>query len=124
MSNIDDGFRVEILSLDDKTLLATGLDQPDILPGYEAPQGSLFLRQSSGSFGELYIKKGPNDIDWVSSSSGGSGNVTYTTDVEPTGVNNGDGWYNITSTLLQIYNDGAFQPVKVYEATEVNDGYF
>jgi len=124
MANIDNGFRVEVLSLDDKTLLATGLDQPDILPGFEAPQGSLFLRQSSGSFGELYIKKGPNDIDWVSSSSGGSGNVTYTTNVEPTGVNNGDGWYNITSTLLQIYNDGAFQPVKVYEATEVNDGYF
>ena len=124
MANIDNGFRVEILSLDDKTLLATGLDQPDILPGFEAPQGSLFLRQSSGTFGELYIKKGPSDVDWVSSSSGGSGNITYTTDTEPTGVNDGDGWYNTTSTLLQIYNNGAFQPVKVQEAIEISDGFF
>jgi len=123
MANIDNGFRVEILSLDDKTLLATGLDQPNILPGYEAPQGSLYLRQSSGTFGELYIKKGPGNTEWVPSA-GGGGNITYTTDVEPTGVNDGDGWYNITTTLLQIYNDGAFQPVKVQEAITINDGYF
>jgi len=123
MANIDDGFRVEILSLDDKTLLASGINQPNLAPGYEAPQGSLYLRRSSGSFGDLYVKKGPADLDWFPCL-GTKGNITYTMNTEPTGVNDGDGWYNIDTTLLQIYNNGAFQPVKVNEAIEINDGYF
>ena len=56
MANIDDAFRIEILSLDDKTLIGTGEPQPNIGLGYEAPQGSLYLRQNATTSGEVYVK--------------------------------------------------------------------
>jgi len=64
MANIDDAFRIEILSLDDKTLIGTGEPQPNIGLGYEAPQGSLYLRQNATTSGEVYVKFGPNNVDW------------------------------------------------------------
>lgn len=64
MANIDNAFRVERLSLDDATLITTGDFQPNIGAGFEAPQGSLFLRSNTGTNGELYIKFGPADVDW------------------------------------------------------------
>ncbi|RLD75108.1 MAG: hypothetical protein DRJ15_17460 [Bacteroidetes bacterium] len=64
MANIDYAFRVDILSLDDKTLISTGDAQPNTGGGYEAPQGSLYLRQNATTSGEVYVKFGPNDVDW------------------------------------------------------------
>jgi len=64
MANIDNGFRVEVLSLDDLALIASGLLQPDTGLGFNAPQGSLYLRQDGGVSGEIYAKFGPADVDW------------------------------------------------------------
>lgn len=61
MANIDDAFRVEKLSLEDQTLIATGANDPTTGAGYNAPVGSLFLRTN----GSVYKKIGPNDVDWV-----------------------------------------------------------
>ena len=80
MANIDDAFRVEVLSLDDLALVGSGLARPNIGAGYEAPQGSLYLRQHGGTEGELYVKFGPADVDWqeAGSTSGSSANLWET----------------------------------------------
>ena len=63
MSNIDNGFAVEILSLNDQTLLTSGTSDPRLV-GYEAPEGSLFSYKN-GIQSDLLIKTGPLDTDWV-----------------------------------------------------------
>ena len=65
MADIDSGFRLEVLSLDDLTLV-TSRDNDPVL-GELAPAGSLFLRQYNSGInrdGELFIKIGPLDTDW------------------------------------------------------------
>ena len=64
MANIDDGFRIELLSLNDEVLIAEGTIQPNIGGGYEAPKGSLYLRYGAGTDGELWLKFGLADVDW------------------------------------------------------------
>jgi len=65
MANIDNGFRVEILSLDDKVLIGSGTADPSITTGYNAPQGSMYLKQDAGTSGSAYFKFGPADVDWT-----------------------------------------------------------
>lgn len=64
MANIDKGFSVEILSLNDRTLITSGVGDPRIA-GYEAPEGSLFAYKN-GSSSTLLVKNGPADTDWTS----------------------------------------------------------
>ena len=67
MANITDAFTVDVLSLDDITLLASGSADPSITVGYDAPMGSLFLRTN----GSLYRKTGLALVDWTEVVSGG-----------------------------------------------------
>lgn len=60
MANIDDGFRVERLSLDDLALVVSHTDDPTVGAGYEAPIGSLLLRTN----GVVYRKTNTADVDW------------------------------------------------------------
>ena len=60
MANIDDGFRVERLSLDDLALVVSHAGDPTVGAGYEAPIGSLLLRTN----GIVYRKTGTSDVDW------------------------------------------------------------
>lgn len=60
MANIDDGFRVEKLSLDDLALVVSHASDPTVGAGYEAPIGSLLLRTN----GVVYRKIGTADVDW------------------------------------------------------------
>jgi len=62
LSNIDRGFSVEVMSLNDITLVTSGEFDPRI-SGYEAPEGSMFAYKS-GTDSTLLIKKGPLDTDW------------------------------------------------------------
>ena len=80
MANIDDGFRVEILSIDDETLVATGNFDPS-QTGYEAPVGSLFLSQ----LGDAFIKFDVNDNDWKTIQSNEELNQLLNDINEPTG---------------------------------------
>lgn len=63
MANIDNGFNVEILSLNDRTLITSGVGDPSIA-GFEAPEGSLYLYKS-GTNSTVFIKRGPLDTDWA-----------------------------------------------------------
>lgn len=69
MANIDNGFRVEILSLDDQVLIAQGIDDPTSGAGFEAPEGSLYLRRA-GTSSAIYYKTNTADVDWTVVSSG------------------------------------------------------
>lgn len=61
MANIDNGFRVEKLSLDDQVLVTSHPDDPTVGGGYESPIGSLLLRTT----GDLYLKTNTADTDWT-----------------------------------------------------------
>lgn len=63
MANIDKGFNVELISLGDRTLIASGELDPRV-SGYEAPEGSLFAYKN-GSGSTLLIKTGVLDTDWL-----------------------------------------------------------
>lgn len=65
MANIDEAFTVDVLSLDDKTLIVAGIADPSIGAGFESPVGSLYTRTN----GELYQKINTADVDWVRLSS-------------------------------------------------------
>ena len=60
MANIDDGFEVEILSLNDNTLITSGNIDPSSV-GYEAPIGSLYITDAAVT----YHKTGAGDTDWT-----------------------------------------------------------
>lgn len=60
MANIDNGFRVDVLSLEDQVLIAQGTYDPTVGAGYSAPTGSLFLRTN----GLVYRKTDTADVDW------------------------------------------------------------
>ena len=62
MANINEGFRVEILSLQDETLVTAGTFDPRVL-GYEAPEGSLFAYKN-GPDSTVFVKTGGLDTDW------------------------------------------------------------
>lgn len=62
MSNIDFGFRIDTLSLNDNVLITERNIDPSINPGYEAPIGSLLINPDTGL---LYRKYDVNDINWV-----------------------------------------------------------
>ncbi len=64
MANIDDAFNVEILSVDDKALIGTGTAEPNVGAGFNGPAGSLYLKSDPGINGQLWVKFGPNDVDW------------------------------------------------------------
>lgn len=64
MANIDNSFTVETLSINDQVLIATGAFDPKTGAGYEAPVGSIFIRQA-GVLSTLYVKTGSNDVDWT-----------------------------------------------------------
>lgn len=64
MANIDDGFNVEVLSMDDITLVGTGTAEPNVGAGYNAPTGSVYLKNDPGTDGQMWVKFGPNDVDW------------------------------------------------------------
>ena len=62
MSAIDSAFRVESVSLDDVTGIFYGTSNPSVLPGFDAPPGSLYIRISPS---ELWNKTGPLVTDWA-----------------------------------------------------------
>ena len=62
MANIDKAFAVDVLSINDTTLITTGTTDPTINTGYEAPLGSLYLRADVGT---VYVKSGVANIDWA-----------------------------------------------------------
>jgi phage-related tail fiber protein len=59
-SRIDTAFNVSDLSINDEFLIFGGSQNPSVTAEV-APQGSLFLR----STGELFLKTGPNDVNWT-----------------------------------------------------------
>lgn len=61
MANIDNGFSVGVLSLDDLALIVSRVEDPTVVPGYEAPVGSLYLRTN----GLIYRKTGAANVDWI-----------------------------------------------------------
>jgi hypothetical protein len=63
LAHIDSAFRIETLSLSDDVLITQGTIDPSVT-GYEAPEGSLFLR-SFGTDSGLYLKTGQTNTDWV-----------------------------------------------------------
>jgi virulence-associated protein VapD len=65
MGNIDYGFTTDIISVNDVNLITSGIIDPTIGVGFEAPQGSLYLRYSASTAGAVYVKFGPNNIDWI-----------------------------------------------------------
>ncbi len=65
MSNIEFGFRIDTLSLNDNVLITERNIDPSINPGYEAPIGSLLINPDTGL---LYRKYDVNDIDWLDAS--------------------------------------------------------
>jgi hypothetical protein len=73
MANIDDAFEIDIISLEDRLLIASGDDNPTTGGGYEAPIGSLYIL----STGELFQKIGAADTDWELRGAGGSGSGTF-----------------------------------------------
>lgn len=68
MSNIDQGFNVDVLSLSDNTLISSGTFDPRVT-GFEAPAGSMFLYKN-GNQGVILVKDGPLNTDWASLSAG------------------------------------------------------
>lgn len=69
MANIDNGFSIDTLALQDLVLLTAGDLDPSVA-GYEAPVGSLYLSTS----GMAYRKTGALDTDWSLITSGGVSN--------------------------------------------------
>ena len=63
MAHIDDAFRVDTLSLSDSVLITQGVLDPSTGAGFEAPEGSVYLR-SFGTDSTAYIKVGAGDLDW------------------------------------------------------------
>lgn len=63
MSNIDNGFSIEVISLGDKVLVTAGETDPRV-SGYEAPDGSLYILKN-GTSSVLLIKRGPLDTNWL-----------------------------------------------------------
>jgi len=63
--NIDQGFSTDVLSLNDINLITSGTIDPTISTGFEAPQGSLYLKYNSATSGAVYVKFGPNNVDWI-----------------------------------------------------------
>jgi len=82
MANIDDAFTVDTLSLDDNVLITSGILDPTIGGGYEAPIGSLFLKTD----GRIFQKFDTADVDWTRLSIG-LDNILENT-FEPTGITN------------------------------------
>lgn len=78
MANIDDGFSVDLLVLGDidadQVLIAQGGFDPSSV-GYEAPEGSLFLRRDVVS---LYLKTGAPDTGWSTVTAGGTDELVKT----------------------------------------------
>lgn len=64
MSKLTEGFDVEVISLNDISLITAGTTDPHVV-GYSAPYGSMYL-YANGSSSNAYFKVGPNDIDWAS----------------------------------------------------------
>ena len=64
MSNLTEGFDVEVISLNDISLITAGNNDPRVV-GYSAPYGSMYL-YANGSSSKAYFKVGPTDVDWVS----------------------------------------------------------
>lgn len=64
MAHIDDAFRVDTLSLSDSVLITQGVLDPSTGAGFEAPEGSVYLR-SFGTDSSAYIKVGAGDLDWI-----------------------------------------------------------
>lgn len=83
MANIDTGFRVEKLSLDDQVLIVSHPDDPTVGVGYEAPTGSVLIRTT----GEIYRKVDIADTDWISVDGINAASV-FDTMQEPTGYPN------------------------------------
>lgn len=82
MANIDDAFTIDKLSLDDNLLITSGISDPTIGIGYEAPIGSLYARTN----GILYQKIDTADVDWIKLSTN-LDNILNNT-LEPTGITN------------------------------------
>lgn len=82
MANIDDAFTIDKLSLDDNLLITSGISDPTIGIGYEAPIGSLYARTN----GVLYQKTNTADVDWTPLSTN-LDNILNNT-LEPTGITN------------------------------------
>jgi len=60
MANIDDAFTIDTLSLEDNVLITSGVIDPTIGGGFEAPIGSIFLRTN----GLMYQKTNTADVAW------------------------------------------------------------
>lgn len=79
MSNIEDGFSVNVLVLGDvdtdRVLVAQGDFDPSSGSGYEAPIGSLFLRRDSAI---LYLKTGAPDTGWSTVTAGATDELVKT----------------------------------------------
>ena len=60
MSKLTEGFDVEVISLNDISLITAGTTDPHVV-GYSAPHGSMYL-YANGSSNNAYFKVGPNDV--------------------------------------------------------------
>ena len=83
MAHIDDAFRVDTLSLSDSVLITQGVLDPSIGAGFEAPEGSMYLR-SFGTDSSVYSKVGAIDTDWRMISSTDMSQI-FSATREPTG---------------------------------------
>ena len=84
MADFDKAFSVgEGIALgdDENVGIVSGTTDPSIA-GQAAPVGSVYLRAATG--GELYVKNGALDTDWVPIGAGGNGTVTSVAATAPT----------------------------------------
>jgi len=98
MTNINDAFRTKGVSIDGKTYLVTGTADPSIGAGFNATQGSIYMRSSATTTGEAYIKFGPANVDWQKIDVGGAGGSSifgseYQTAISP----------SVTTTTSQTF---------------------
>lgn len=113
MGNIDLGFNVDVLSLNDTALISSGVFNPQV-SGFEAPSGSIFLYKN-GTSGDIFIKVGPLDTNWAS--------ATINQSIAVSGDATGAGTNSIALTLANTgVVAGSYPKVVVDSKGRVVDG--
>ena len=106
MANIDNGFRIDVLSFDDQVLVTQGTGDPTSGAGFEAPVGSLYIH-IAGVNSTIFIKDNTADIDWRDIGVVGALN-NYSATTTPTTANDNSQGYSIGSHWVDTTTDTAY----------------